>query len=139
MRKVPRWLTDMIWPLTLNFGQDHPLSYIPEDVIIEDGILYNCSYGKFVCDLGEIVHGVGDVRIETGVDIETVWMTVYEGRRWSSPAREVFYYRNADEMPLELRIERGTWESIIQSEYGLKFPFGIAKFPHHQLTFPLTI
>jgi len=51
MRKKFDELDSMIWFLTLNFYNEFPNSFLPEEAFIEGGVIYNCSFGELIYDL----------------------------------------------------------------------------------------
>jgi hypothetical protein len=113
MEKCLEKLIDSIWHLALNRGREHPESYVSEDTIIEEDILYNCSYYEFICNLGNVIHGIGDIRICVLGDEDTVSIKVYKGREWNSPKDLVFCYLRREDMATELKYESGDWEQIV--------------------------
>ncbi len=114
-------LAEMIFCLTLKFGRDHKDSFTPEEAMFdEDGIIYNCSFGKFVCDLGEVVTGVGDVRISTTLTMTESWIRAYQGRVWARPDKLVFEYVSGDERVSEWAYHEGNWEQVIIDEFKRK-------------------
>ena len=84
---------------------------------MDGGIIYNCSLGVFVYDLGEVVYGVGDVRLCTEVYEGNVGIRLYQGRKWNFPDKLVFNCMNESEAVSEAGIyEKGCWEQMILEE-----------------------
>lgn len=126
-------LVDMIEYLTINFGKNHPESFIPEQVMFDnDGVVYNCSFGKFVYDIGFVrhcpnVHGIAKVRLITTIEVEGYSTEVYEGNHLGSPkpyklvfSQEENNKYGEDIFPEVTKWEWGDWEYLILKEYESK-------------------
>ena len=105
-------LDDAIWLLCLNFYQECSDSFLDDEVIIDEEIIWNSSYSKLCYD-------INNVKLEVIIDSDTTYISVYEGKRfWNRYNYDQVYssvYR--DKCPeIECYI-RGNWEETIFKEY----------------------
>jgi len=120
----PRHLADMIWYLTFNFGRDNPESFISEEAIIDEDMIWNCSACELVYKIDENPHERAPwkrfTRLHVYLDLETLSARVYCGGRGYDQGELVFHYCSRDDMLPESEMENGAWEQRLREEYERK-------------------
>ena len=104
-------LDSMIWFLTVNFAKENPDSYLPEEAVIDEGRVYNCS-------LGELVYDFQDMRLITSVSNRDYSFKVLRERQEQSEGELVYFKFVHENGKSELRrYSEGEWQNEIIKEY----------------------
>lgn len=113
MRKKFDKLDSMIWFLTLGFSNEFPNSFLPGEVFIEGGVVYNCSFGELIYDLKNL-------RIKTIITDEDYSFIVNQGLKEYSWEKVYCRFHYTDGTFPSSKIKEyitGDWEKNILEEY----------------------